>query len=208
MLKKYLKRYIFVEIQADWGSNVFFAYSNLSQRVDKISFKGYIDIVPNNYEQQMCVCYTIGIVNQVFIDQNDLLHSSWKRQINEGVVRFLGMSDGIHIWNPYTVCGQITNPCETYEVVWNQIQKQQEMSGGSQGRVETQIYYGGKFRENGIRRQLQLIQYDTIRNVRSEYCDGETEIGDVTCFSISWNKQFVKKKIKSYIVVNERTMTY
>ncbi|KAA6386594.1 MAG: hypothetical protein EZS28_017879, partial [Streblomastix strix] len=139
------KRCIFVGNQADWGSNVFFVYSNISQRVGKTTFIGCTAIVPNNYEQQISVCYTIGTNNQVFIDERDLLHTSWQRQNNEGVVRFIGISDDEHFWNPDTVCGQITNPCDTYGAIVNYIQKEQEISDGSTGRVETLIYCEGKF---------------------------------------------------------------
>ncbi|KAA6364502.1 MAG: hypothetical protein EZS28_039971, partial [Streblomastix strix] len=109
------------------------------------TFIGCTAIVPNNYEQQISVCYTIGQNSQVYIDERDLLHTSWQRQNNEGVVRFIGKSDSEHLWNPDTICGQITNPCDTYGAVGSQIQKEQETSDGSQGRVETLIYCEGKF---------------------------------------------------------------
>ncbi|KAA6369510.1 MAG: hypothetical protein EZS28_034963, partial [Streblomastix strix] len=159
------------------------------------------------YEQQISVCYTIGQDSQVYIDESDLLHTSWQRQNNERVVRFIGISDSEHIWNPDTICEQVTNPCETYEAVRSQIQKEQEISGGSQGRVEIRIYYEGKFvsicmnmilkrsktvnfrvvgrEKTELGNKINLYKNDTIRNVRSEYCDGKTEIGDVTCFSIT-----------------------
>ncbi|KAA6396448.1 MAG: hypothetical protein EZS28_008034 [Streblomastix strix] len=139
------KRCIFVGNQADWGTNVFFVYSNILQRVDRNSFIGCTAIVPNNYEQQISVCYTIGQYSQVYIDERDLLPTSWQRQNNEGVVRFIGISDDEHFWNPDTVCGQITNPCDEFGAVVNYIQKEQESSDGSTGRVEILIYCEGKF---------------------------------------------------------------
>ncbi|KAA6377064.1 MAG: hypothetical protein EZS28_027408 [Streblomastix strix] len=138
---------IFKQCQSDsiLGGKGGAIYIDMKQFDAQTTFIGCTAIVPNNYEQQISVCYTIGQDNQVFIDERDLLHTSWQKQNNEGVVRFIGISDDEHFWNPDTVCGQITNPCDEFGAVVNYIQKEQESSDGSTGRVETLIYCEGKF---------------------------------------------------------------
>ncbi|KAA6392153.1 MAG: hypothetical protein EZS28_012320 [Streblomastix strix] len=158
------RRCIFIGNKADYGSNVFIAYSRSYQLIKQNSFIGCTAIVENSYEQDISVCYSVGN-NEIFIDERNLIHSSWQRQKSEGVVRFIANSDKDHLFDPSVKCGQLTNPCDTFQTLSRYLQSEIESADGSTGRVETLIFDKGEFTQPFI--NISLARSDIINIVGS-----------------------------------------
>ncbi|KAA6381322.1 MAG: hypothetical protein EZS28_023151, partial [Streblomastix strix] len=140
------ERCLFVGNTADYGSNIFVSYANPSQRIERNSFIGCTDVVRNSHESDISVCYSIGDDdNEIFIDERDLIHSSWNRQKSEGIVRFISNSDVDHPFNPNIECGSITNPCDSYTSLISYLALEPDSIDGSTGRAETIIFQEGQF---------------------------------------------------------------
>ncbi|KAA6383160.1 MAG: hypothetical protein EZS28_021313, partial [Streblomastix strix] len=157
------KRCIFIGNKADYGSNVFICYAYTSQRINKNSFIGCTSIAGNSYEQDISVCYSIGgNDDEIFIDERNLIHSSWNRQKSEGVVRFISNPDANHKIDSSLKCGSVSKPCNTYQTLIEYIQLEPE-SDGLTGRVETLIFGEGKISSPFI--DLSLARSDIINIV-------------------------------------------
>ncbi|KAA6378490.1 MAG: hypothetical protein EZS28_025983, partial [Streblomastix strix] len=166
------RRCIFIGNKADYGSNVFILYAQPSQRINRNSFSGCTAIVKNSHEQDISVCYSIGNLNEVFIDERDLLHSSWQRQQSEGVVRFISNSDTNHTFDSSIKCGSPQNPCDSF-ITLSQYLKSEDVSiDGSTGRVETLIFGEGKYSTPFI--DLSLTRSSIVNIIG--YNQDETEI--------------------------------
>ncbi|KAA6398537.1 MAG: hypothetical protein EZS28_005937, partial [Streblomastix strix] len=132
------KRCIFIGNKADYGSNVFIQYASTSQLIKLNSFIGCASIVENSYEQDISVCYLVGNNDdEIFIDERNLIHSSWNRQKSEVVVGFISNSDVNHT-----------------------IESKPESVDESTGRVETLIFGEGKISSPFI--DLSLARSDII----------------------------------------------
>ncbi|KAA6384794.1 MAG: hypothetical protein EZS28_019679, partial [Streblomastix strix] len=140
------KRCIFIGNKADYGSNVFISYAQPSQRINRNSFIGCTSIVENSYESDLSVCYSIGDNDdKIFIDERDLIHSSWNRQKSEGVVRFISNSDSDNPFDPNIECGSVLNPCQTFSQLSKFMKTSPESIDGSTQRTETIIFGEGIF---------------------------------------------------------------
>ncbi|KAA6401127.1 MAG: hypothetical protein EZS28_003348 [Streblomastix strix] len=140
------KRCIFVGNTADYGSNIFVAYANPSQRIERNSFIGCTAVVGNSHESDISVCYSVGDNdNEIFIDERDLIHSSWNRQKSEGIVRFISNSEVDHPFNPNIESGSITNPCDSYTSLISYLALEPDSIDGSTGRAEIIIFGEGQF---------------------------------------------------------------
>ncbi|KAA6383444.1 MAG: hypothetical protein EZS28_021029, partial [Streblomastix strix] len=158
------KRCIFIGNKADYGSNVFIRYATTSQKINRNSFIGCTTIVENSYESDISVCYSIGDNDdEIFIDERNLIHSSWNRQKSEGVVRFISNSDVNHTIDSSLKCGTVSKPCNTYQTLIEYIQLEPESIDGSTGRVETLIFGEGKISSPFI--DLSLARSDIINIV-------------------------------------------
>ncbi|KAA6387814.1 MAG: hypothetical protein EZS28_016658 [Streblomastix strix] len=158
------KRCIFIGNKADYGSNVFISYDSLSQRINQNSFIGCSSIVENSHDQDISVCYSFGDNDdEIFIDERNLIHSSWNRQKSEGVVRFISNSDANHPFDSSMKCGSVSKPCNTYQILIEQIQQESESIDGSTRRVETLIFGEGKISSPFI--DLSLVRSDIINIV-------------------------------------------
>ncbi|KAA6377027.1 MAG: hypothetical protein EZS28_027446, partial [Streblomastix strix] len=158
------RRCIFIGNKADYGSNIFIRYSSPFQRINRNSFIGCTTIVDNSYESDISVCYSIGDNDdEIFIDERNLIHSSWNRQKSEGVVRFVSNSDVNHTIESSMKCGSVYQPCNTYQMLIEYIQLESESIDGSTGRVETLIFGEGKISSPFI--DLSLARSDIINIV-------------------------------------------
>ncbi|KAA6392137.1 MAG: hypothetical protein EZS28_012339 [Streblomastix strix] len=158
------KRCVFIGNNADYGSNVFIRYASLSYIINKNAFIGCASIVENSYESDISVCYSIGDNDdEIFIDERNLIHSSWNRQKSEGVVRFIANSDTNHTIDSSLKCGSVSKPCNTYQTLIEFIQQEPESIDGSNGRVETLIFGEGKISSPFI--DLSLAQSDIVNIV-------------------------------------------
>ncbi|KAA6394285.1 MAG: hypothetical protein EZS28_010188 [Streblomastix strix] len=158
------KRCIFIGNKADYGSNVFIRYASLSQMINKNSFIGCTSIVENNYESDISVCYSVeDNDDEIFIDERNLIHSSWNRQKSEGVVRFISNSDVNHTLDSSMKCGSVSKPCNNYQMLIEYIQLEPESVDGQTGRVETLIFGEGKISSPFI--DLSLARSDIINIV-------------------------------------------
>ncbi|KAA6357710.1 MAG: hypothetical protein EZS28_046763, partial [Streblomastix strix] len=123
------------------GSNVFIEYRQSSQRIRRESFLGCIAIASTSHEQEISVCYTIGDnVNEVFIDERDLLHSSWQRQVSDDIVFFIGNQNQYNVYDPNSKCNQPSNPCASFEQIAQYIQQNVSL------KVETIQFCEGMFK--------------------------------------------------------------
>ncbi|KAA6397951.1 MAG: hypothetical protein EZS28_006524, partial [Streblomastix strix] len=155
------KRCIFIGNKADYGSNVFIQYASTSQMINRNSFIGCTSIAGNIHDQDISVCYSIGYNDdEIFIDERNLIHSSWNRQKSEGVVRFIANSDVNHTIESSMKCGSVSKPCNTYQTLIEFIQLEHESDDGSTGRVETLIFGDGKISSPFI--DLSLARSDII----------------------------------------------
>ncbi|KAA6374642.1 MAG: hypothetical protein EZS28_029831, partial [Streblomastix strix] len=145
------KRCIFIGNKADYGSNVFIQYASTSQLIKLNSFIGCTSIIENSYESDISVCYSFGDnEDEIFIDERNLIHSSWNRQKSEGVARFISKSNAEHIFNPNIECGSILNPCDKLASLLHYLKFEPESVDGSTGRAETIIFGEGKFTQSFI----------------------------------------------------------
>ncbi|KAA6365043.1 MAG: hypothetical protein EZS28_039430, partial [Streblomastix strix] len=140
------KRCIFIGNKADYGSNVFIRYASTSQRINRNSFIGCTSIAGNIHNQDISVCYSIGDNDdEIFIDERDLIHSSWNRQKSEGIIRFISNSDNDNTFDPIIECGSISNPCQTFSQLSKFMKTLSESIDESAQRIETIIFGEGIF---------------------------------------------------------------
>ncbi|KAA6393427.1 MAG: hypothetical protein EZS28_011043 [Streblomastix strix] len=139
------KRCIFIGNNAEYGSNIFIQYASPSQLIKINSFSGCTAIVKNSYESDISVCFSIGNINEAFIDERNLLHTSWNRQQNEGVVRFISNTDADHSFDSSIKCGSPSYPCDKLTSLFQYLKSEPESIDGSTGRAETIMYAEGYF---------------------------------------------------------------
>ncbi|KAA6376617.1 MAG: hypothetical protein EZS28_027857, partial [Streblomastix strix] len=145
------KRCIFIGNKADYGSNVFIAYSSSSQRLRRDSFIGCSAIVENSYESDISFCYSVqDNDDEIFIDERNLIHSSWNRQKNEGVIRFISNYDSNHPFDSSIKCGSPQIPCDKFTSLFQYLEQEPESMDGSSGRVETIIITNEKLSSSFI----------------------------------------------------------
>ncbi|KAA6358243.1 MAG: hypothetical protein EZS28_046230, partial [Streblomastix strix] len=154
-------RCVFYRNNAEKGSNIFIQYQTFQQRVDKSSFTGCTAIVGSSTEQEVSVMYTVGSsATEVFIDERNLLHSSFSKQQQKEVVRFIANPDEDHDFDSTQKCGFQDNPCDTYASMIKYLEKEVHNPDGSSGRVETIIFWKGKYEQQALR--LQQTNADSV----------------------------------------------
>ncbi|KAA6397407.1 MAG: hypothetical protein EZS28_007063, partial [Streblomastix strix] len=160
------KRCVFIGNKADHGSNVFIAYSSPSQRVGRSSFIGCTSIAGNSHESDVSVCYSIGDnYDEIFIDERDLIHSSWNRQKSECVVRFIAKYDNLS-FDSNIKCGSPSYPCDSFASLIQYITLENETIDGSSGRAETIVFNIGNFAVHLI--DLKYTRSDVVNIVGCE----------------------------------------
>ncbi|KAA6402890.1 MAG: hypothetical protein EZS28_001587 [Streblomastix strix] len=99
------------------GTNVFIAYKQSSQRAQRESFLGCHACTSSSVDQEKSFQYTIGNDNELFIDESDILHSSWIPETNNVGVWYIGIAEGNHTYDPNIKCGLPTNPCPSFTTI-------------------------------------------------------------------------------------------
>ncbi|KAA6381256.1 MAG: hypothetical protein EZS28_023217 [Streblomastix strix] len=153
-----LRRCIFINNKAEYGSNIFIIYSTPLLRIDRNSFISCTAIVSNSHEQDISICYSVSDKDEeIFIDERDLLHSSWQRQKSEDVVRFISNSDDEHQFDSTIECGSLANPCDSFTSLTHYLEQEPDSI------IETIIFCTGTFLSPYI--DLSLTRSNTINIV-------------------------------------------
>ncbi|KAA6366308.1 MAG: hypothetical protein EZS28_038165, partial [Streblomastix strix] len=157
------KRCIFIGNKADYGSNVFIRYASTSQRINKNSFIGCTSIIENSYESDISFCYSVqDNDDEIFIDERNLIHSSWNRQKSEGVIRFISNYDSNHPFDSSIKCGSPQIPCDKFTSLFQYLEQEPESIDGSSGRAETIIITNEKLSSSFIDLSLARSQLVNI----------------------------------------------
>ncbi|KAA6383501.1 MAG: hypothetical protein EZS28_020972, partial [Streblomastix strix] len=117
------KRCVFASNTAPAGgaSNVFIKYENSKQRISTESFLGCHAIASTSIQQEKSICYAIGNATEMFIDERELLHTSWQSQSSDDIVWFIANEDASHQYNENIECNNPSNPCPSIEQAAPQI---------------------------------------------------------------------------------------
>ncbi|KAA6362672.1 MAG: hypothetical protein EZS28_041801, partial [Streblomastix strix] len=124
-----------------------------------------------SHEQEVSVCYSVMDKNEIFIDERNILHSSWQRQTHEGVVRFIANPDDDHPINPNIKCGSTSNPCDELTSLFQYLSSEPDSIDGSTGRAETIVFGEGKFNLPFIDLSLTRSSIVNIVGCQQEYTE-------------------------------------